>query len=169
MGFVTPTNVTVGSVLTASKYNQEVVENILVSPRGVLGKHTLTTGFATSSTHTNAQDTGLTTPVTYEANRTLKITCASQYFPSGGLQAIELLMVRGTTPTVIATFSMAGAALDAGVSNSFTHVALMTTGASGATETFKTRIRAVTNNTAVNQFGNATFGRFLIIEDIGPA
>ena len=27
MAFVTPTNVTVGSVLTASKYNQEVVEN----------------------------------------------------------------------------------------------------------------------------------------------
>ena len=28
MAFVTPTNVTVGSVLTASKYNQEVVDNI---------------------------------------------------------------------------------------------------------------------------------------------
>jgi hypothetical protein len=28
MAFVTPTNVTVGSVLTASKYNQEVVENV---------------------------------------------------------------------------------------------------------------------------------------------
>ena len=30
MAFVTPTNVTVGSVLTASKYNQEVVENTSV-------------------------------------------------------------------------------------------------------------------------------------------
>jgi hypothetical protein len=29
MAFVTPTNVTVGSVLTASKYNQEVVDNVL--------------------------------------------------------------------------------------------------------------------------------------------
>jgi hypothetical protein len=33
MAFVTPTDVTVGSVLTASKYNQEVVENTSVLPR----------------------------------------------------------------------------------------------------------------------------------------
>ena len=35
MAFVTPTDVTVGSVLTASKYNQEVVENVSVLPRGL--------------------------------------------------------------------------------------------------------------------------------------
>ena len=49
MAFVTPTNVTVGSVLTASKYNQEVVENVSVLPRGIVARESKTAADTTTT------------------------------------------------------------------------------------------------------------------------
>jgi hypothetical protein len=59
MAFVTPTNVTVGSVLTASKYNQEVVDNV-IAIRGDYAQAKRTSGnFTLNNTSWTNLDTGL--------------------------------------------------------------------------------------------------------------
>ena len=142
---------------------------MIATPRGVLGKQTLTTAFGTSATHTTMQDTGQTLSITYEANRILRLTCQSHYYPNGGLQNINMEFVYGATPTVIGRAAMGDMALAAGTSQTFTTVMYVTPGATAGTANFKVRISAGTSNTQVTQYADATLPRFFIVEDIGVA
>ena len=68
MAFVTPTDVTVGSVLTASKYNQEVVENTdVIRAAQINVKSTIKTDTFTMASATFADVTGLSVQITPSA------------------------------------------------------------------------------------------------------
>lgn len=136
------------------------------SPRGILGKQTITSSFGTSATHTTFQDTGLSISISYGANRTLKVTCSSGYYAAGGTQTIGLRFLRGSTQ--IAQFDVNGTAVnDSNVLN-LDHTAYTTT-SSAATETFKVQLRASNTNAQVNQYGDANLLRMFFIEDIGAS
>ena len=169
MAFVTPTDVTVGSVLTASKYNQEVVENQIQDPRGHLGSSTpVTSNFTTSGTHTTFQDlTGYTVSATYAANRILRVSIEVGCYVPGGGNNVVYKIIRGSTD--IREFYVTNEAVQGGVPLDLFYAHTFTGPASGATETFKVQIAALTNNTQVgNGASSARPGR-IIVEDLGAA
>jgi len=169
MAFTTPSTWVAGAILTAAQLNQQLRDNMIATPRGVLGKQTLTTAFGTSATHTTMQDTGQTLSITYEANRVLRVTVQAHYYPNGGQQSINMEIVWGATPTVVGRSFMDTVALSSTSAQTSTCVMYVTPGATAGTATFKTRIGAATSNTQVTQFADATLPRFFIVEDIGVA
>lgn len=136
------------------------------SPRGILGKHSLETAFNTSSNHTTYQDDGLTTSVTYAANRILKVTYNTRLYAPGGANRISARILRGST--VIATTSTRES-LSTTVAENFSWCFWFTGPSSGATETFKAQIGAATNNSQVSSFAETGSPKILLIEDIGAA
>ena len=130
----------------------------------VLGLHELQTTFTTSATHTTIQDEGLTQSIVYGPSRILRVTFTGHPYASGGAQGISLRFVRGAT--VFAFFQTE--ALPPGDAVSRTFVKVFNGPATGATETFKVQIGALTSNTAVNSYADASFTRQLIVEDLGP-
>jgi hypothetical protein len=137
----------------------------VAAPYTFLGRHNLTTSFTTSATHTTSQDEGLSLSVTYGASRWLRVTAQIQPWASGGSQAINFTMFRGTTS--LRAFQFAAGAIGAGI-NSTTVTSVVAGPIAGATETFKLQIAAVSANTAVQSYGDANFQRFLTVEDLGP-
>jgi hypothetical protein len=69
MAFVLPTNVTVGSVLTASKFNQDVVANTIALPRGMVNRVELTAAPSPNSFTSVADVAGLTVNVAQTSGR----------------------------------------------------------------------------------------------------
>lgn len=147
-----------GAVLTAAQLNR--------FPRGVMGLQTLTTAFQTIATHTTFQDNGMTLTFTEVSGRLYRITAFSNLYPIGGIQGVNIRILRAAVALKQGNFATnvmnATTALPLQLSYTYTAV---TNGAA----TFKVQIAAATNNTAVNDFGDATFPRQFIIEDIGIA
>lgn len=148
---------TTGTTLTATEYNY--------LPRGLLGLHTLTSGFTTTGTHTTYQDEGLTSSVTYAASRILRVSYQASIYPSGGSNRVVVRLMRGSTqlkefflpPEAASTTE----AFDVFFSITFNGPA------SGATETFKAQMKAGIGNTAVSAYADANRPRVLTIEDLG--
>lgn len=130
----------------------------------LLGKHELTSTFTTAATHTTAQDEGLTISISYLPSRVLRVTFTGHPYASGGAQGISLRFVRGAT--TFAFFQTESLSAATPLSRSFTKV--FNGPATGATETFKVQMMALTANTAVSSYGDANFTRQLIVEDLGP-
>jgi sugar lactone lactonase YvrE len=130
----------------------------------ILGIHTLTTSFTTTGTHTTMQDEGLTIPVTYLANRRLKITLKVNPNPSGGApNIVRYQVLRNATTVGMWQIRQENIGV---ISQTF--VAYVDGPATGATETFKVQMLATPNNTAVQSYADGSFTRQLIIEDVGP-
>lgn len=130
-----------------------------------LGLATLTTAFATSATHTNYQDEGLSVSATYSSSRVLRVTFATTGYASGGAQRIYFKVVRGSTdvtqwltPTVVNSI----------LPESFTWSHTFNGPVNGATETFKMQVKAASANTAVQSYATSTQPRTLVVEDLGP-
>lgn len=134
-------------------------------PFGILGRHALTTSFTTSATHTTFQDEGLSTSVTYGANRYLRVTLTLSVGSSGGSQGVAFRVLRGST-TIHSWYMYESFGTIFGVARTLT--CTIAGPSSGATETFKVQIAAATSNTAVNSYGNAGEPRILTVEDVGP-
>jgi hypothetical protein len=105
MAFVPPTNVTVGSVLTASKYNQEVVENVkdIRAAQINVASTTKTDTFSMSAT-TYADVTGLAVTIT-PSSATSKILVIASVFAGttiGGTNWFGRLL-RDSTPISVGT------------------------------------------------------------------
>ena len=155
---ITPnTTFVTGTVLTATT-------NMNRLPFGVVGSQTLTTNFPTVATHTTFQDNGMTLTFTEIIGRIYRITAYSNIYPSGGLQGINMRILRGATSIKQANYAtdVLNAATALPVALTFVY----TSTASGSA-THKVQIQAATNNTVVNDFGDATFPRQFVIEDIG--
>jgi hypothetical protein len=107
MAFVTPTDVTVGSVLTASKYNQEVVENTKVIRDSIirLGFRTNNTT-ATSATTVGAAADVFATDLTWTADGT------SAYVVEGYIPLLDTAAVIGAFAQV---FLVNGAGTSIGI------------------------------------------------------
>lgn len=130
----------------------------------LLGKHELTSTFTTAATHTTAQDEGLTVSISYLPSRVLRVTFTGHPYAGGGAQGISLRFVRGST--TFGFFQTEALSAATPLSRSFTKV--FNGPATGATETFKVQMMALTANTAVNSYADANFTRQLIVEDLGP-
>ena len=152
------TTFTSGAILTAAQMNN--------LPFGLCGLQTLTTQFATSATHTIFQDTGATLTITEVSGRRYKISMLSNPYPSGGLQSIRFALKRGASTLREWTYSTA--VLDAGVSLPVVMEYVYTSVGSGSA-TYKMQMAAQASNTTVNDYGDGTFPRQFIIEDLGPA
>ena len=61
---------------------------------GQVGLQTITSIFTTSATHTTFQDTGMTLNVTEVNGRCYKITASSNIYTPGGVQSIEMRLLR---------------------------------------------------------------------------
>ena len=147
-----------GQVLTASQQN--------ALPFGVAGLQTLTTAFTTSSTHTTFQDNGMTLTITEVSGRRYRVTAYCNPYPSGGLQGVNLRLLRGSTSLKQANLS--STVMDTGTAFPYALTFIYTSVASGSA-TYKVQIAAAASNTSVADYGDATFPRQFAIEDIGPS
>ena len=130
----------------------------------LLGKHELTSTFLTAATHSVAQDEGLSVSISYLASRVLRVTFTGHLWANGGSQGISLRFVRGAT--TFGFFQTESLSAVTPLSCSFTKV--FNGPATGATETFKVQIAALTANTQVSSYADGNFTRQLIVEDLGP-
>ena len=147
---------TTGEVLTASAQN--------ALPFGAAGVQTLTTAFTTSSTHTTFQDNGMTLTITEVSGRKYRITAYCNPYPSGGLQGVNLRITRAGSSLKQANLS--STVMDTGTAFPFALTFVYTSVASGSA-TYKVQIAAGASNTSVSDYGDATFPRQFVIEDIG--
>ena len=147
-----------GNVLTAAQMNN--------LPFGVFPGQQLTTSFTTAATHTNFQDDGLTLTITEIAGRIYKVTALENPYPSGGQQGVQFALLRGAS--VLRQWTYSSTVMDAGVAYPAVMQYIYTSPASGSF-TLKMQISATTNNTAVTSYGDGTFPRQFIIEDLGTA
>lgn len=145
-----------GAVLTAEQANS--------FPFGLCGLQTLTTPFGTSATHTTFQDTGATLTITEISGRRYKITMLSNPYPNGGLQGVKFKLLRGATGLRENHYS--STVMDAGVALGVVIQFVYTSVASGSA-TYKMQMAALTANTQVTDYGDATFLRQFMIEDLG--
>lgn len=129
-----------------------------------LGFHSLTTPYATTTSHTAFQDEGLTITASYRANRILRLSWNSSLFAPAGSQRVKIRLVRGSTtiydwisPTAINTITNEG----------FTISVPFLGPATAASETFKVLIAAYAA-TAVQSYATASAPRTLLLEDLGP-
>ena len=132
----------------------------------VLGRVTATNSSLTASTHTTMQDptNQMSVSVTYQGNRILRVTVGCGPLAVGGAQGLLYAVLRGSTTIV-------GFAVDTSLATlhdnrTFTYT--FNGPATGATETFKLRMAARTSNTQVQDYGDATYIRSLVVEDLGP-
>lgn len=144
----------------------EINSMLTKAPRGIMGLQTITTAFATTGTHTAFQDTGMTLTITEVSGRRYKITALVNPYPSGTAQTIQFRIVRGATNIKGADF--ASNVMNIGIAFATSITCVYTSVASGSA-TYKTQMAAFTNNTTVNDYGDTTFIRQLLIEDIGAA
>ena len=131
----------------------------------LLGRHELTTAFTTSSTHTTFQDEGLTLSVSYQGGRVLRVSLNVHAVATGGTQGIAYQVLRTATSVMQ---SQIGFALPAASATSFSFNRVFNGPATAATETFKVQIKALTANTSVSSYGDASYVRHLVVEDLGP-
>jgi hypothetical protein len=134
-------------------------------PYALLGRTQLATSFTTSATHTTAQDEGLSLSVTYAAARQLRVSFMGSLGASGGAQGAQVKILRGSTTVYLVTNSRA---LSTVFGDNVFYSLTFAGPVAGATETFKVQLNALSNNTAVNSYGNANEPRALMVEDLGP-
>ena len=152
------TTFTSGAILTAAQMNN--------LPFGVFPGQQLTTPFTTSATHTTFQDDGLTLTITEIAGRIYKVTALENPYPSGGQQGVKFALLRDAT--ILRQWSYSSAVMDSGNSYPAVMQYVYTSSASGSF-TLKMQIGAQTDNTAVSSYGDGSFPRQFIIEDMGTS
>ena len=147
-----------GNVLTAAQMNN--------LPFGLMGLQTSTSSFGTSAVHTTFQDDGLTLTITEISGRRYKITALENPYPNGGLQGVAFALLRGAT--TLRQWSYASAIMDAG--NAYPAVMeYVYISTSSGSATYKMQLAAGSANTQVTTYGDGTFPRQFIIEDLGTA
>ena len=152
-------------MLTAAFWNENVRDNSVALPRGILGIDELTTAFSTSSPHSTFQDTGLSSSVTYEANRRLRVDVTTGLSRPGGANNIEIRILR--TSTEVIRWFIRTERLETTI-NSFSFSYVFNGPATSGTETFKLQIGG-TSDFQVGCPATATQKRQIVITDLGLA
>ena len=134
------------------------------APWGVVASQAYTSTKNTTGTHNAGQANGLT--VTFNAinNRYLRITSTHNFTCTGGANGVGYFHRVGGTQ--IMNHSLPS--LNSSTWTSTTAVSLWTTTAT-ASLTIDVYFAAYPNNTAINDNATASWPRWLIVEDIGPA
>ena len=151
------TSFTSGQTLTNAEMNN--------LPFGVCGLQTLTSIFTTSATHTTFQDTGMTLTITEVSGRRYKITATGNIYTPGGVQSVEMRLMRAASALKQNNFP--DSVMSAGNSFGTVTMTYVYTSVASGSATYKMQMRAGASNTSVSDYGDATFPRQFIIEDIG--
>lgn len=146
-----------GATLTAANMNN--------LPFGVCGLQTLTSIFTTSATHTTFQDTGMTLTITEVSGRQYKITATSNIYTPGGVQSLNMRLVRATA--VLKQNNFPDSVMNSGNSLGIVTMTYVYTSVASGSATYKMQMCAGASNTSVSDYGDATFPRQFMIEDIG--
>lgn len=144
-----------------------IITGLPASDAFVVGVHTLTTAFVTVATHTNAQDEGLTITADEVADCRLRFTLAVNPYASGGVQDIVYTLLRNGV--VIRSWTIPGLSLSASNAHSLTLTHIIDPTVDEAAVIYKVQLKAVASNTAVNSYGDATYQRQLLVENLGRA
>ena len=161
MAFVTPTDVATGEVLTASRYNQDVVENTIALPRGIVAyaeKTSDQTGISAA-----ADITGLSVAWTADSSRYYRISLYLAPIRQNTSPAVVVPVIADGSSTTKVQANLTLVAGDFGLVT----IAEIVTGLSGSI-TRKARISA-TGGTVDVLAATATEGNYLIVEDLGQA
>ena len=160
MPFDPPTEVAVGSVLTASKYNQEVVENVIVSPRGYIERANKT-NTQTVTTAADLTDLSISVPQITGRAYLYMVTVEAQSTVAGDVYLIELT---DATPTTLqrATGRLSGANAAQTMTLIFAEVA-----GSSATVTRKIRGQRASGSGTMTLGGAAGRPAQIIAMDLG--
>jgi len=134
-------------------------------PFGVCGLQTLTSIFTTSATHTTFQDTGMTLTITEVSGRRYKITATSNIYTPGGVQSLNMRLLRGATALKQNNFP--DSVMNSGNSLGIVTMTYVYTSVASGSVTYKMQMCAGSSNTSVSDYGDATFPRQFMIEDIG--
>lgn len=161
MAFITPDPVDPGDVLSASVWNQDVVENTVSLPRGVVGYAQVTAaqnGIGTAITDL----TSLSVTFTALAGRRYRITGFAQWIYASGSPAVGVLRITDGANIQISESNMPGSAAV------FTtwHVQAVVTPSAGSV-TYK--LRANVNSGTINVTASSTAPVFIMVEDLGAA
>ena len=130
---------------------------------GLLGRHSLTTAFTTTGTHTTYQDEGLTATVNDAVGRTYRWTLTVNPKTSGAVNGIYYELLRDGAS--IRTWYLGSQAMSTTETISLTLMHTEVIAATHSGSVYKVRIKAATN-TAVDSYGDAIQFRQLTIEDI---
>jgi hypothetical protein len=161
MAFVTPTDVATGEVLTASRYNQDVVENTIASPRGVLKYVQNTTLNQTAST-SGTDITGLTTgSVTVPAGRVLRVSVYLPSFDRNGGMSVAVRIVEDSTNVQYGRIDRADQIVPM-------YVSAVRTGVTAGAHTWKAQVVIIGGAGTWAAVANTTTGAaYIMLEDLG--
>jgi hypothetical protein len=145
----------------------EIVSALTKAPRGVMGVQTLTSIFTTSATHTTMQDTGMTLTITEVSGRRYKITAVSNIYTPGGVQPMNMALVRGAAQLKQNNFTES--VMNSGNSLGIVTMTHVYTSVGSGSATYKMQMQAGVYNTSVSDYGDGSFPRQFSIEDIGSS
>jgi hypothetical protein len=157
MAWVDPSTVVTGDVLTASKWNQDVVENTTSLARGYVAHATKTT----NTSYSGPTDVITGVSASLVSGRRYRVT-AHVNFHAGGASLSRLQVYRGAT--VIAT---GNGYCQSGINEQGCITVVAYIAPSTATETFKIDIQVTAGNATGTAVASATQPALLLIEDIG--
>jgi hypothetical protein len=158
MAWINPTTVATGDVLTAAKWNQDVVENTIVMPRGVMGYAQVTASQSGITTATNV--TGLSVTFTAILNRYYKTTIytfSAQQNTAAGYAEFLITDASNVQKQSGVIYQLAGV-------QSPLCVSVVETGLSGSVTR---KARALTGAGSLLLAASATSPMFIVVEDIG--
>ena len=165
MAFVTPTDVTVGSVLTASKYNQEVVENTLVLSRGVVAVAKASSVDQTNIT-TIADVTGCSVTFTAVANRYYVAVGFVVDSSSSGSPALQTTQITNSAASVVYAREITHFTAGGGNLHTSQCESEPLTFAAGST-TLKLRFGRSGGDAATYTVNNSTMPAWIAVYDVG--
>jgi hypothetical protein len=156
MAWVNPATVATGDVLTASKWNQDVVANTTSLPRGVMGYATRSTNLSVT---TSEADVGLSVTFTAEANRYYRYTV---FIPSadGDANNLTLKLTNSSNTSVYRVIQEQ----DGPAQFQAFQMEFITTETAGSVTR---KVRAVTSTGGATFQLDATNIGWLLVEDIG--
>lgn len=163
MPWVSPTNVATGDVLTASKWNQDVVANSIALPRGIIGYDSRTsnqTGITTVTTILDSSGGNLEVTWTAESSRYYRTTLYLPYIEQVTANAYpEIFITDGSNVAKQSALSY----LLVGHGDQVVVVSVET-GLSGSTTR---RGRAATGGGSLTLAAGSARPIFIMVEDIG--
>jgi hypothetical protein len=165
MAWVTPTNVATGDVLTAAKWNQDVVDNSISLPRGLIIRKSRTsnqTGIVSAESDVLADSGSLSVTWTADPTRLYRTTFYCPYAEQQTTASYPIVKITDGSNVMKQSVDM----YQAPSGGMPVHMVVIESGLSGST-TRKGRARTAAGSLTL--VGGSDRPMFIAVEDIGAA
>lgn len=166
MAFVTPTDVATGEVLTASRYNQDVVANTIALPRGLVAVDTASAVDQTGITAV-ADVTGVSVTFTAVADRYYRAVGFAVTAAAAGSPALQTLQITNSAASVIHAREITHYTAGGGNLHTSECESEPLTFTAGST-TLKLRFGRSGGDAATYTVSNSTTPAWIAVYDVGP-